>query len=562
MKKKHDILIIFAILAFGGMGLKGWPEMSQYAALFTLVSAIGWAGMLFMIVGPFFTTKAEDGVEQPDHAQMLFQDAALTENAPVPMVHHPMADKINAFCRQYITKGEAYCYSYTEDEDKIEFIISIPNTVSLEDIVAQKSRLERYLGKTVERMEYHPDSMDWVCGFINKGEIPDMVKFTLDHVKSNDALVWVGNGLHGPVYVDFSKFPHSLAGGTTGSGKSVLMNAIAIQIIRRSYAYFVDLKGGVEFAPYRAKGHQVVTNLKDVYKLLRKLERLNEHRMNLFLKYGEEKGTTIRNIDTYRKKVGWMERVYVLFDEFSQVVNVTRDEKDLSDAILTLVKKLGETSRSQGIHLIVSTQKPQKENIPTYIKDNLMVRLAGYCASGGASRTLLDNVRASTELNPKMKGRFILQGTGPEEIFIQTPFIEEDEDKPGPYLQDFLVAPKIREEELFGEMGLPMQPPKEEKEEEEEEGREEDIETPDFVRENLDLLTRAKLRVADAGIARIDDIQQHLKISRQRCCELFAQLEEEGWVEAPPADNKRRGYVLLLSDEEREAFIEEYIEYY
>jgi hypothetical protein len=562
VKEKKDILTIFAILAFGGLGLKGWPQMQEYTALFTLVSAIGWAGLLFVLVGPLIAKKAEEGTDQqPAQAPLFSQEGMVAqENVPTPMVHHPMADKINAFCRQYITKGEAFCYSYTEDENKIEFIISIPNTVSLEDVVAQKNRLERYLGKTVERMEYHPDSMDWVCGFINKGEIPDMVKFTLDHVKSNDALVWVGNGLHGPVYVDFSKFPHSLAGGTTGSGKSVLMNAIAIQIIRRSYAYFVDLKGGVEFAPYRAKGHQVVTNLKDVYKLLRKLERLNDHRMNLFLKYGEEKETTIRNIDTYRKKVGPMERVYVLFDEFSQVVNVMKgEEKDLSEGILTLVKKLGETSRSQGIHLIVSTQKPQKENIPTYIKDNLPVRLAGYCASGGASRTLLDNVMASTELNPKMKGRFILQGTGPEEIFIQTPFIEEDEDKPGPYLHDFLVPPKIQEAALFGGMGAAV-PKREEMEEAEE--IEEAFEETDVMRQELDLLTQAKLRIADVGIARIDDVQQHLKISRQRCCDLFAQLEEEGWVEAPPTDNKRRGYALLLSDSEREDFIKEYAMYY
>ncbi|WP_027416080.1 FtsK/SpoIIIE domain-containing protein [Aneurinibacillus terranovensis] len=548
--KKNDQFVFFAILAFGPLAIRGLKELREYYLFLTLVSAIGWTGLIVLILSPFLKQRMNnEGQAQTEKPELIL--GSHLEQLPIPNVQHPMADKINEFCRQFLSRGEASCYSYTEDEHKIEFIISISYTLSLEDVLNQRSRLERYIGKRINKISYHPERMDWVMVYINKRKIPKFVKFSLEKIHSNDALVWVGESADGPIYVDFSKFPHALVGGTTGSGKSVLVNSMAVQIIRRSYAYFIDLKGGVEFSVYASAGYCVVSDLKNVFKLLLRLQRLNKYRMELFLKHG------VKNIDAYRKKVGWLERVYVIIDEVSQVVNVPKSTRDLSDGILTMVKELGETSRSQGIHLIIATQKPQKENIPTYIKDNLPIRLAGYCVSGAASRTILDNQMASTELDPEMKGRFILQGTGPEEIFIQTPFIEEDEAAPGPHLKDFLVPPKTTENQLFGEIPSFS--------EEEEEIQYEEVLQGSLPSESsidsLDILTKAKLRIADMGVARMDDLQQHLHVARQRCVEILQDLEQEGWVQAPPPDNKRMGYTLLLSDAQREEFLNQYPEY-
>lgn len=195
-----------------------------------------------------------------------------------------------------------------------------------------------------------------------------------------------------PIATDLAKMPHLLIGGTTGSGKSVCLRAIATCLIANNtpqqlrlimidpkmvelirFNGLPHLLGHVEVQPERAIG------------VLRWVTREMERRYKLM----EE--AQARNIATYNQNIRPKDRLpymVVLVDELAELMGDFRDETE------HLLTRLAQMARATGIHLVVATQRPSTDVLTGLIKANFPARIAFAVASGTDSRVIIDSMGA------------------------------------------------------------------------------------------------------------------------------------------------------------------------
>lgn len=219
-----------------------------------------------------------------------------------------------------------------------------------------------------------------------------------------------------PVVVDLAKMPHLLVAGTTGSGKSVAINAMILSMLYNSAPkdmrlIMIDPKM-LELSIYEGIPHllaPVVTDMKEAANALRWCVAEMERRYGLMAALG------VRNISNYNRKVKEAidngnpipDPLFKLVDEEQEVptleeipyIVVIIDE--LADMMMTVGKKveeliarLAQKARASGIHLILATQRPSVDVITGLIKANIPTRIAFQVSSKVDSRTILDQMGA------------------------------------------------------------------------------------------------------------------------------------------------------------------------
>jgi len=229
-----------------------------------------------------------------------------------------------------------------------------------------------------------------------------------------------------PVAVDLAKMPHLLVAGTTGSGKSVAINAMILSMLYKATAdqvrfIFIDPKM-LELSVYEGIPHllsPVVTDMKDAANALRWCVAEMERRYRLMSALG------VRNLAGLNKKVADcaesgdplrdpLAKAPELFDEelpafeakvLEPLPHIVVIIDELADMMMVVGKKveeliarLAQKARAAGIHLIVATQRPSVDVITGLIKANIPSRLAFQVASRIDSRTILDEMGAETLL--------------------------------------------------------------------------------------------------------------------------------------------------------------------
>lgn len=204
--------------------------------------------------------------------------------------------------------------------------------------------------------------------------------------------------------------PHILIGGTTGSGKSVLLNGIILELMRtyeesEARLYLIDPKS-VELYPYTKTGfcERYVEDSEEVPSLLNEvIEEMESRRKEM-----RERG--LKNYDG--------ERVYLIIDELADLM--ISPEKN---AIRVGLQKILQKGRACGIHVIAATQAPNREVIPASIVLNFTDRIALRCLSAIESRQLI-NVGGAESLPRYGKGLYY----SPEGIkVIDIPMVEDEE---------------------------------------------------------------------------------------------------------------------------------------
>lgn len=215
-----------------------------------------------------------------------------------------------------------------------------------------------------------------------------------------------------PVVVDLTKMPHLLVAGTTGSGKSVSLNAMILSILFKSTPEQVRLimidPKMLELSIYDGIPHlltPVITDMKDAANSLRWCVAEMDRRYRLMASLG------VRNITGYNQKVGDaikqgqpipMPGVLVTDEETAKMtleplplIVVIADE--LADMMMVVGKKvedliarIAQKARAAGIHLIIATQRPSVDVITGLIKANIPTRIAFQVSSRIDSRTILD----------------------------------------------------------------------------------------------------------------------------------------------------------------------------
>ena len=220
-----------------------------------------------------------------------------------------------------------------------------------------------------------------------------------------------------PEITDISKMPHILIAGTTGSGKSVAINALVLSLLYKATPdkvkmILIDPKM-LELSVYEGIPHllsPVVTDMRQAgnalnwcvaemekrYKLMSEFGVRNLAGFNQKLKESHEKGTPLTNpfsLDSENPEVlEELPLIVIVIDELADLM-MTMGKK-----IEELIARLAQKARASGIHLVLATQRPSVDVITGLIKANIPVRIAFQVSSKIDSRTILDQMGAETLL--------------------------------------------------------------------------------------------------------------------------------------------------------------------
>ena len=248
-----------------------------------------------------------------------------------------------------------------------------------------------------------------------------------------------------PVIVDLAKMPHLLVAGTTGSGKSVSLNAMLLGLLYKSTPQqlrliLVDPKM-LELSVYEGIPHlltPVVTDMKDAAAALRWCVVEMERRYRLMASLG------VRNILGYNTKVrAAIEAGTVLLDplqavgegkspklqELPQLVVIADEFADMmvvvGKEVETFIVRLAQKARAAGIHLIFATQRPSVDVITGLIKANIPTRVAFQVSSKIDSRTILDQ-QGAEQLLGHGDLLYLAPGSG-SPVRVHGPYVRDEE---------------------------------------------------------------------------------------------------------------------------------------
>jgi S-DNA-T family DNA segregation ATPase FtsK/SpoIIIE len=355
-----------------------------------------------------------------------------------------------------------------------------------------------------------------------------------------------------PVSTDLAKMPHVLVAGTTGSGKSVAINAMILSLLYKATPaevrlIMVDPKM-LELSVYEGIPHllsPVVTDMKQAanalnwcvaemekrYRLMSKLGVRNLAGFNQKIKEAEKLGQKIANpfslTPEQPEPLEHMPMIVVVIDELADLMMVAGKK------IEELIARLAQKARAAGIHLILATQRPSVDVITGLIKANIPTRIAFQVSSKIDSRTILDQMGAEALLG-QGDMLYLPPGTGyPQRV--HGAFVADDEvhqvveylkttGEPN-YIEGILTGGA--EEGGGGEFGMV----------EGEGGGEADS-----------LYDEAVAIVLKTRKASISSVQRHLRIGYNRAARLIEQMESAGLV-SPMETNGNRS-VLVPSREE------------
>jgi S-DNA-T family DNA segregation ATPase FtsK/SpoIIIE len=220
--------------------------------------------------------------------------------------------------------------------------------------------------------------------------------------------------------------PHTLIAGATGSGKSVLLRNLLLDVCsfnspEEAKIYLIDPKSGVDYFALEDLPHLAEGIIDDRFKAIEVLEGLVA---NMDRRYSRFRQVKVSDLMTYNAKVDTGERMPVLLavhDEFAEWMLV----EEYRDAVSAIVQRLGAKARAAGIHLIFAAQRPDATVFPMQLRDNLGNRLILKVESVGTSEISLGQKGAELLLG---KGHLIARLTGEAGlIYAQVPFVSNEE---------------------------------------------------------------------------------------------------------------------------------------
>ncbi len=364
----------------------------------------------------------------------------------------------------------------------------------------------------------------------------------------------LGKNISGvPVVTDLDKMPHLLVAGTTGSGKSVALNAMILSLLYKSTAsevrmIMIDPKM-LELSVYEGIPNllsPVVTDMKEAANALRWCVAEMERRYKLMAKLG------VRNISGYNRKVTEaIDKGQPISDPF--YIPLTDEEEipyleklpfivvvidELADMMMTtgkkveeLIARLAQKARAAGIHLILATQRPSVDVITGLIKANIPCRIAFQVSSKVDSRTILDQMGAE-QLLAHGDMLFLPPGTSNPER-IHGAFVSDEEVHKVVNNLKSLGRPEYNEDILRGPN----------------EGGAEAIPGLDTPSEEMDPLYDEAVRIViETRKPSISYIQRRLKVGYNRAARIVEEMEKSGLV-GPLESNGSREILIPPTNE-------------
>lgn len=376
---------------------------------------------------------------------------------------------------------------------------------------------------------------------IRLSEIFSAPVFQQSHSKLTLAL---GQGITGqPIVTDLAKAPHLLVAGTTGSGKSVGVNAMILSMLFKATPddvrlIMIDPKM-LELSIYEGIPHllaPVVTDMKLAanaltwcvnemekrYRLMshagvRNLAGFNQKIMEL-AKHGQKLANPFSLNPNEPEPLEKLPYIVVVVDEFADLM-MTAGKK-----IEELIARLAQKARAAGIHLILATQRPSVDVITGLIKANIPTRIAFQVSSKVDSRTILDQMGAENLLG-QGDMLFLPPGTAYPERVHGAFVADEEVHRVVNYLKQF-GQPQYIDDILTAGVG------------------DDDIFSNASSSRSVDddqdpLYDDAVALVVKTRKASISSVQRHLRIGYNRAARLVEQMEADGVVSAPEGNGNR-----------------------
>lgn len=332
------------------------------------------------------------------------------------------------------------------------------------------------------------------------------------------------------VYCDIAKMPHLLIAGTTGSGKSVCLNAMIVSILFRARPdevkfLMIDPKQ-VEFSRYEGIPHLLVPVVTDPKKASGALGWAVSEMLQRYSKFSE---VGVRDIDSYNKYVSKhedmepMPKICIFIDELADLMYAA--PKEVEDSIC----RLAQMARAAGMHLVIAMQRPSVDVVTGLIKANISSRIALTVSSQVDSRTIIDSGGAEKLLG---NGDMLYLPIGANKpMRIQGCFVTDEEleslcdyvKKQGESEYDENIQKQI-EERAVTDKKSPF------------EGEEED--------ENFDpLFEKAAEVVIETGTASTSFLQRKLSVGYARGAKIIDQLQDYGVI--GPSEGSKPRKVLM-----------------
>ncbi|MDP4010426.1 MAG: DNA translocase FtsK 4TM domain-containing protein [Candidatus Spechtbacteria bacterium] len=348
--------------------------------------------------------------------------------------------------------------------------------------------------------------------------------------KEGDLVIALGRNVKGtPVYADLARMPHLMVAGSTGSGKTIAINALILSLLYKHppqtlRLILIDPKR-VEFSIYQDIPHLMAPIVVDNSKAVNALKWVVNEMERRFEILAEAKA---RDIDSYNDKKEVIQKgeilpyLVVAVDELADLMSSKGREVE------ALIVRIAQMARAVGIHLVLATQRPSVEVITGLIKANITARMAFQVASQVDSRTVLDMAGAE-----KLLGRgdmLFLSSDSSKPVRIQGAYINEnevkkvvehlkkqkeklDENQEGIEVEDFSERPRSPHQSVdFGNMA--------------------DLDDDELYEE-------AKELVIEAGRASASYLQRKLRVGYARAARLLDMLEEQGVI-GPQEGSKPR----------------------
>lgn len=293
------------------------------------------------------------------------------------------------------------------DRPRLTVWIFDPCGIPLEEWEDKQNRLEAALNITIARMSWAM-GRERICLYAvpAKGDLPERLLWQESYLSPASFVLVLGEGLAGPVTVDLTRVPHVLLGGSTGSGKSVLLKLLLMQALRKgAQVAIADFKGGVDFPDIWHRRCRMCFQEEDLLDLLTELVEELENRKKLFRR------AECPNLDRYHQVTGvYLPRWIFACDEVAEVLDKTglsKEEKELVSQIESKLATIARQGRAFGIHLILATQRPDANILPGQIKNNIDFRACGR-ADNVLSQIILDSADAADRVPKEIPGRFLL----------------------------------------------------------------------------------------------------------------------------------------------------------
>lgn len=348
----------------------------------------GLYGIAFAIFGVLLVTLGTAAAGLPRGFLSIAQDIQRIglKNAageyPVLIDRHKEDDTVEVLT--FLNHG-VYLAQFEDYREKLESALDI-NIVSVE---------QGTINRTV-RLRAVPAS----------GALPAMLPWANRYLNNEDFVLVLGRGLAGLVTVNLATTPHILLGGSTGSGKSVLLKLLVMESIKKGAVVCVaDFKGGVDYPAVWHEYCRFCFTLEELVPLLDELLAILEERKRLFKNVG------CANLGEYNAATNEdLPRYIFACDEVAEVLDKTGLNKEQKEQVAQVESRLATIARQGrafGIHLILATQRPDANILAGQIKNNIDCRICGR-ADNVLSQIILDSTDAADRIPKTSRGRFLL----------------------------------------------------------------------------------------------------------------------------------------------------------